>query len=241
VTTSQYQAFLDAQVPPQSVTMEPSVCSWNTSYWDEANPPTQAGPNRPATRVDWCDAYAYCAWAGKRLCGKVGGGALTAGEISDRSKSMWYAACRGPLDTLYPYGNAYTPSACNGNDLGKGGTIDVSSETFCQGGFDGIFDMSGNVQEWEDSCTGTAGATDTCRVRGGFFGSTSSTGLTCDAFNPIVRNVKSSPAIGFRCCGDLLGDKALAPWPYPRNTCPRGSSSSSSTSAPSTWVSPRSL
>ncbi|MCS6898234.1 MAG: SUMF1/EgtB/PvdO family nonheme iron enzyme, partial [Myxococcales bacterium] len=203
VTAAQYQQFLESNQPPQSVTGSPSVCTWNTSYWDDLQPPTANGFDLPVVRVDWCDAFAYCQWAGKRLCGKVGGGPLVAAEINDRAKSMWYAACRGPDDTTYPYGNVYSGSLCNGNDYGVKGLIPVGSATNCVGGFDGIFDMSGNVQEWEDSCTGNDGASDACRVRGGFFSSTQATALSCSASNTIVRNVKSSSGIGFRCCGDF--------------------------------------
>jgi hypothetical protein len=39
--------------------------------------------NFPITNVDWCDAYAYCAGIGKRLCGKIGGGTLDQGGLDD--------------------------------------------------------------------------------------------------------------------------------------------------------------
>ena len=42
--------------------------------------------------------------------------------------------------------------------------------TDCAGkGYDGLYDMSGNVAEREDPCTGTSGATDSCLQRGGSY------------------------------------------------------------------------
>jgi formylglycine-generating enzyme required for sulfatase activity len=92
--------------------------------------------------------------------------------------------------------------ACNGSDFGVGATIPVASRPSCGGGYSGLFDLSGNVWEWEDSCDGTSGASDRCRVRGGSFTDTSANlacGYGTDAY--AVRN--HTPAIyGFRCCAD---------------------------------------
>jgi formylglycine-generating enzyme required for sulfatase activity len=78
VRVKDYLAFLDAAVP---LATQPDVCTWNVSFHphDSSSPfgctdfdLTQ--PNRPIGCVDWCDAAAFCAWRGKRLCGKRGGG-----------------------------------------------------------------------------------------------------------------------------------------------------------------------
>jgi hypothetical protein len=58
-----------------------------------------------------------------------------------------------------------------------------------------VFNMSGNVAEWENSCDGAGNG----RVRGGSR-SSSPTGLRCDAdaLKPI--NDNNDPEIGVRCC-----------------------------------------
>ena len=68
-------------------------CEWNYTFQ-----PSEPGadPEHPVTHVDFCDAVAFCAWAGKRLCGKIGGGELSFAELSLASESQWFAACGGP-------------------------------------------------------------------------------------------------------------------------------------------------
>jgi hypothetical protein len=58
--------------------------------------------------------------------------------------------------------------------------------------------VSGNVAEWVDSCSGTNGTSDHCRLRGGSVMSTSDQ-LTCANVIATQRNL-TSQTIGFRCC-----------------------------------------
>ncbi len=64
----------------------------------------------PLGCVDYCDAEAYCAWAGKRLCGLMGGGPLEQG--SDLLETEWYFACSNGGSTDWPYGNEHIPGRC---------------------------------------------------------------------------------------------------------------------------------
>ncbi len=75
----------------------------------------------------------------------------------------------------------------------------------CQGGYDGIYDMIGNVQEWEDACDmNDAGPNPTnCLVRGGDFNDP-----TWDCYNAYQLNREAfTNWIGFRCCADLIVDR----------------------------------
>ena len=178
VTESQYAAFITAKGSDTSG--QPAYCAWNTSY----APRTSGGctptsfdptnrPNHPVKCVDWCDAYAYCAWAGKRLCGRVTGGPLTPGS----ALGAWQAACSREGTRAYPYGNNYIGNYCVSADYdgvsGYQPSTDVlrpvASLPTCEGGYPGIWDMSGNLWEWEDSCDASSGADDTCQIRGSSF------------------------------------------------------------------------
>ena len=69
--------------------------------------------------VRWCHAYAYCKWAGKRLCGKHGGGTYPWADSEASYNSQWSYACRGGIPgTQYPYGggSAYTKDVCVGGE-----------------------------------------------------------------------------------------------------------------------------
>ena len=68
----------------------------------------------------------------------------------------------------------------------------------CQGGVTNLFQMSGNVAEWTNSCVG-AGANDNCLVRGGSFDDVTGNDRTCTAAVPTARTTQRAD-IGLRCC-----------------------------------------
>lgn len=159
----------------------------------------------PQVCVDWCDAYAYCKAVGKRLCGKAGGGANGFADYADASASQWYRACTsGEANNIYTYGNTYDAAACVGSGVAPASA--VGSHPRCQSlveGYGGVSDLTGNVWEWEDSCSGNAGAADLCRRRGGSFGGGIGDGgnQRCDEDSSLARN-DSRVNVGFRCCAD---------------------------------------
>jgi len=181
-------------------------CWWNTDYdpltvsFCQGFYDPYARADRPVTCIDWCDASAYCKWAGKHLCGKIGGGMNGLADGNDATKSQWFNACSKGGTLAYPYGSTYDATACNGLDNGRGDVVAVGSKKTCTGGYAGIFDLSGNVWEWEDSCDGTSGAGDYCRDRGGAFNYAADS-LTCETQ---LGGTRSSVfgLIGFRCCAE---------------------------------------
>lgn len=193
VTATHYAAFLTDKGSDTSG--QPAECSWNTSFTPAYWP--QTGDN-PVVGVDWCDARAFCAWAGKRLCGKIGGGPNAVADLAKSDASQWFHACSRDASRTYPYGSTYSFNACQGGDVKPSRIIAAGTKLGCEGGYIGLFDMSGNAEEWEDSCSGTAGASDTCRVRGGGIYDGSSA-LACAADRTLARNARNDHS-GFRCC-----------------------------------------
>jgi sulfatase modifying factor 1 len=182
----------------------PAVDATNCTQYDVVN-----HPNVPIACVDWCDAQAYCAWAGKRLCGKIGGGSNAPADFADPAKSEWYTACSHDGLYQFPYGtNKYDATACIGLDDSTRPTA-VPTPT-CQGGYDGVYDLSGNVAEWENSCSANSGATDQCLYRGGSYADydTSTPSLQCNsgvgtaAKSAAKARSTRDKTIGFRCCAD---------------------------------------
>lgn len=150
--------------------------------------------------VDWCDARAYCAWAGKRLCGRIDGGAVPAAVRSSALADEWYRACSAAGTRAFPYGDTYNPQACNGPArTGVNGRLPVASLATCMGGYPGLFDMGGNLQEWEDSCD-DGGAAAACAVRGGSYASTND--LSCIQQGSWARDRGGQSDVGIRCCSD---------------------------------------
>jgi formylglycine-generating enzyme required for sulfatase activity len=212
VTKAQYAAWL-AKTP--SASAQDSWCSWNTTF----SPSSSCMSGRyacssgggicdqtPQICVDWCDAYAYCKAVGKRLCGKIRGGANGFDDYASANLSQWYNACvSGEAANIYTYGNTYDSTACIGSENAPADS--VGSHPRCQSpisGYSGVYDLTGNVWEWEDSCSGNTGETDLCRERGGSFGggiAGEAGNQRCDDNSSLARN-NSQQNLGFRCCAD---------------------------------------
>jgi formylglycine-generating enzyme required for sulfatase activity len=119
--------------------------------------------------------------------------------------SEWTAACSHGGQRGYPYGTSLESEACNGGE--HSGTpraiVPVGTTPGCQGGYPGLFDLAGNIHEWENACfpqAATPGRTDKCWFRGGSY---HDDGNSCSTAFEVSRDyVDNYCDIGFRCCGD---------------------------------------
>ena len=148
---------------------------------------------RPWANLSRDDAQQACELAGKRLC----------------NPAEWEAACKGPSETTYCYGNDYEPATCNGIDTfcptpEYGCGLDLlyehqnavfhlmptASFPACTNAY-GLMDINGNLWEWDSTSSGQA--------RGGAYNCSDSKKLHRCEFvrrdgNLAINNV------GFRCC-----------------------------------------
>ena len=188
VTIADYSAFFLATGGDGGVL--PAGCT---------NPVTTAPAIKPGSfprgDVSWCAAWAYCKWAGKRLCGKVGGGTLTRGTSGDSILAEWYRACSNGGFTKYPYGDNYVPGRCNDNASDAGGFAPVGSFPACATEA-GVLDLVGNINEWVDACDDPAASPSQCTIIGGAAGF-AKPDCTPDQSQP--RDYTTSD-VGFRCC-----------------------------------------
>jgi len=207
VSNQQYGDFLAAgAIDPAS---QASYCAFNESFtpsidWNKA---LAEQPQHPVRWIDWCDASAYCRWAGKRLCRGLDG---KPGDTKDWARINevleWHAACSAHDSQQYPYGDDYEPNACNGADYGVADTVAVGSAPTCQGALPGLYDMSGNVSEWVDACSNSNNANDQCFIGGGSFRSHCDTefeganALRCQLPCAAARQARFID-VGVRCCG----------------------------------------
>lgn len=180
VTVGDFRAFLEATAgttvdvgaPCSPLEIEPRAL------------PTQE--DLPVTHVTFCEARAFCAWAGKELCGKLTGGTLDDGA-SLASTAWGYACSGGTTDKM----RLLSDGGCH---IDAGGPRPASE--LCEGGFRGLFDMAGNVAEWIDQPATTDAGPIASLVGGSFFTKevvdcrTKGTGYLGNRFKDV----------GFRCC-----------------------------------------
>ncbi len=209
VTRAQYAAWL-ATSP--STNGQANVCSWNASFTPDATCMATVSvcqgaecAQHPQPCVDMCDAAAYCTAVGKRLCGAIGGGPVSSTavdlSIDIASKSQWYNACTSNGVNQFTYGDSAVWGNCNDYLSFSKTTVPVASMPECQSpipGYAGVFDLIGNVSEWEDNCFGSAGQADMCTPRGFSFGAGAAMPM-CRQYT-YANRAAAYATIGFRCC-----------------------------------------
>jgi formylglycine-generating enzyme required for sulfatase activity len=190
VTRAQYSAWL-ATTP--AATSQPVRCAWNESFAADEEcmglPSVCQGDEcgtHPQPCIDLCDAEAYCASTGARLC----------------TRAEWTSACSS--DGMYPaaYGETFVAGTCNDYTIYGETTVPVTSKPGCQApddsGFAGVFDLIGNVAEWIDDCRSAEGAADVCNPHGLSFGIGAAAPI-CEQSTYAERS-EAADNLGFRCC-----------------------------------------
>ena len=195
VTVLDYDAFRTAM---RSAPPPPKPCDWLTSFEPPDFAKQLTSPNLPVVNVNWCQAFHYCAWAGKRLCGDVRGGAVAYDDagMSDPKTNQWLRACTHEGERKFPWGNDSKGTACPESPL-----VPVGSRPFCEGGYPGLFDMIGNGDEWVDGCdpAGRRGLPeeDDCPIVNAAVVRNEG---KCSDYRYVGR-YQADGYIGFRCCG----------------------------------------
>lgn len=191
VTFAQYDEFLAAGVDPAK---EPEPCvDWPFAYDDPTFPDCLSGlnklPDAPARCVDWCAARAYCRWAGKRLCGRIGGGSINGknADATDPNVSQWFSACSAGGTRDFAYGSTEkTECTASMSTIGT-----VKTPAGCQSTGPEVFGLSSNAAEWEDACEPGQ-----CLLIARPANSSSPSCKDTETHN------NKSQFVGFRCCHD---------------------------------------
>jgi len=109
-------------------------------------------------------------------------------------------ACTSGGKHAFPYGDAYVAGLCRtftSSPVGGGTLPDCQSK---ETGYKNVYDLSGNVSEWENSCISSTGQSDSCTIRGGDYGFEDDDVRCATArFDSHPRDT-ARQEVGFRCC-----------------------------------------
>jgi len=136
----------------------------------------------PWTDIAWEWAGGACVLAGKRLC----------------TSDEWGAACGGPDDLSFPWGNEPSYTRC-----ANGGLTEVQltgSYPSCEGWYPGVLDMIGNVSEWTSTWSDPVDMPAGYITRGGTVHGFD--GDDCYSTSETRIPEHGEPHLGFRCCRD---------------------------------------
>jgi formylglycine-generating enzyme required for sulfatase activity len=181
VTVAAYSVCVDAGRCSNPDTGE--FCTWGAG----------SKSNHPINCVDWNQAIAYCAWAGKRL----------------PTEEEWEYAARGTDGRVFPWGNEAAGSQLCWHNWGydgppgTGGTCPVGTTPDGSSPF-GLEDMAGNVWEWTASGYSedySQGRTNDKRVvRGGCWSDRLGPSVRATARGKVGPTIRGAE-LGFRCVG----------------------------------------
>ena len=158
----------------------------------------------PVIHTNWYDAASTCHSLGKRLC----------------FDSEWTAACEGPDKTPFPYGWDRDPTACNINlpftlpyndrmysknpatqrrELNRlDRALRSGAMPRCVSGF-GVFDMTGNADEWVNNDRKEAGGIWAALKGGSYIEARNACRPRTSSHEPKFRFY----TLSFRCCKDV--------------------------------------
>lgn len=169
---------------------------------------------KPAVMADWNEAARACQAEGKRLC----------------TVEEWEFACEGPGMWPYPYGAERDRTACNidqnevpadADALSHPARVGAEVERVdrrvksgsmprCVSPF-GVYDMTGNVDEWVDNPQGKrAEPPFRSSLKGDDWGSNRA---RCRPIDSTIPESFTSPQRGFRCCADATRGPRVAAAP----------------------------
>ena len=173
--------------------------------------PNEAG-RRPIVAVTWDEARDLCVNEGKRLC----------------ASEEWTLACEGPQRKPYPFGYARDATACNidkpylmpdnsayedprtrADEIARVNQSEPSgSRERCVSDY-GVFDMTGNVDEWVINEHGSLqGPEFQSGLKGGYWGPVRN---RCRPMTTDHNHWHHGYQIGFRCCKDATEPNAISP------------------------------